>query len=169
MSSELVSVVQRDPQQNIEETPAEKTRRLFDEKANNQLRQNRRTASHKLNRKIMFSLLAETGRHTCVRCEGDLNEDTFSIDHMENWLDSQDPRGLFFDIKNVDFSCKICNSFHNRGKFGTRNKPVGDLEKVWLVRNPLLHRHEVKGEPEKAKIGLINRIKTLLTMKISWV
>lgn len=169
MSSELVVEEQQEPQPQIVETTAQRAKRLFDEKANDQLRQNRRTASHKLNRKIMFSLLVETGRGTCVRCECDLNEDTFSIDHMENWLNSEDPRGLFFDIKNIDFSCKLCNSFHNRGKFGTRDKPVVVPERTWSVRVPLLHKHEVINEPEKAKIGLIDRIKTLLNMKISWI
>lgn len=169
MSIELAVVETPQEQQTIVETAAQRAKRLFDEKANDQLRQNRRTASHKLNRKIMFSLLVETGRGTCVRCSCDLTEDTFSIDHMENWLNSEDPRGLFFDIKNIDFSCKVCNSFHNRGKFGTRDKPVVVPEKVWSVRVPLLHKHEINHEPVQTKIGLLERIKALLNTRISWV
>lgn len=124
----------------VVETPKQRSRRLADEKANNQLRQNRRTASHKLSRLILFSLLKETGRCTCARCNKDLTEDSFSIDHMENWLDSEDPRSTFFDIKNIDFSCKLCNTSHNRGKFGIRVVE----EKVWTVRKPLLHAYEVE-------------------------
>jgi len=166
MSSEFPEELQ----QNIEETTAQKNKRLSDEKANNQLRQNRRTASHQLNRNITFSLLIETGRHTCCRCSKDLTAETFSIDHMENWLDSRDPRGLFFDVKNIDFSCKSCNSFYNRGKFGTRDIAKDDPQFIGIVRKPLFTLEDLKAEekPQTTKISLLQKIKDLLTSRISW-
>jgi hypothetical protein len=69
---------------------------------------------------------------------------------MENWLDSADPRGLFFDLKNIDFSCKTCNSSFNRGKFGTRNNPeaLKQLATGWKARKPLLADAETFGGPD---------------------
>lgn len=115
----------------------QESRRRALEKTKAQLGENPRTASHKLQRSIIFSLLRETGRDTCFRCKADLTEDSFSIDHAENWLDSEDPRGLFFDVKNIDFSCKLCNTANNRGIFRQGGGRGPTSNEVLVVRKPL--------------------------------
>lgn len=119
-------------------------RHRYNQHVNSQLEEDRRTASHKLSRLITYSLLVETDRHTCCRCNKPLSADTFSIDHMENWLNSKSPRQLFFDIKNIDFSCKTCNSSHNRGKFGTRNNEAAlrAMSEPKTPRKPLINLEE---------------------------
>lgn len=151
------------------ETPREKSRRIAGEKVRFQLQEESRTASHKLTRKIFFSLLYETGRDTCCRCNVTLTEHTYSIDHMENWLDSQDPRGLFFDIKNIDFSCKKCNTSNNRGLF---KKGGGRLKEEQppvplMARKPLSASHATQAIPaKKSSIGRVfSKIKRIFKRK----
>jgi hypothetical protein len=103
-----------------------------------------RTASHRLERKIFFSLLLETGRDTCFRCGKPLTEHTYSLDHMENWLNSRDPKGLFYDIKNIDFSCKPCNKRGSREVFTGGKTIIASPEVVLKSRKPLLKREDCK-------------------------
>ena len=74
-----------------------------------QLGMNPSTASGRLVKDILFRLAIQAG-HTCHRCGGDLDRETFSIEHKVAWLDSEDPVGLFFDQKNIAFSHLRCNS-----------------------------------------------------------
>ena len=39
-----------------------------------------------------------------------MERDNFSVEHVTPWLDSEDPVGLFFDLKNISFSHRNCNS-----------------------------------------------------------
>lgn len=38
-----------------------------------------------------------------------MDRDTFSIEHKEAWLDSEDPVGMYFDLDNISFSHHSCN------------------------------------------------------------
>ncbi len=38
-----------------------------------------------------------------------MSRETFSIEHIVPWLDSDDPKGLFFDLNNIAFSHLSCN------------------------------------------------------------
>lgn len=38
-----------------------------------------------------------------------MTRDTFSLEHIEPWLDSEDPVGLFFNQDNISFSHLSCN------------------------------------------------------------
>lgn len=73
-----------------------------------QLGINPSTASGRLVKDTLFRLAIQTG-HVCYRCGGDLDRDTFSIEHKENWLDSEDPKGLYFNQDNIAFSHLSCN------------------------------------------------------------
>jgi len=77
-------------------------------KKSEQLGMNPSTASHRLVKDVLFKLLIEAG-HTCFQCGEELTRDTFSIEHMEPWLDSEDPLGLYFNLENIAFSHKSCN------------------------------------------------------------
>lgn len=86
------------------------------ERQHQQLGLNTRTASHKLNKMILVSLLYETGRCTCLRCNTPLATDNVSIEHVEEWLDASDPVERFFNLDNIEFVCKSCNSIYHRTK-----------------------------------------------------
>ena len=73
-----------------------------------QLGMNPSTASHRLVKDILFTLIAAYD-DTCCRCGEPMSRDTFSIEHKEAWLDSEDPVGLYFDMDNIDFSHLSCN------------------------------------------------------------
>ncbi len=106
-------------------------------KAESQLRMNPRTASHRLNRNIVISLLAETNRDKCLRCSCLLNHDTWSVEHLEEWLDSPNPVESFFRLDNIGFVCKTCNSTYNRGRFDVR-KGTTKLVKPIRYNQPAL-------------------------------
>lgn len=68
------------------------------------------TASAKLRKSILFSLLKETGKNICFQCGRIIeNEDELSIEHKIPYLDSKNPKELFFDLNNIAFSHLSCN------------------------------------------------------------
>ena len=68
------------------------------------------TAANRLRRNLMWSFAVKCGESDCFRC-GELiaSPEEMSIDHVEDWLDSEDPVGLFFDVENLRLSHKACN------------------------------------------------------------
>lgn len=68
------------------------------------------TATARLRKSILFQLVKETGRNICHQCGKVIEtEEELSIEHKVPWLDSKDPVGLFFDLKNIAFSHLRCN------------------------------------------------------------
>lgn len=63
-------------------------------------------AQYRLYRDILFNLIPDK---TCYHCGKPICRDTFSIEHKAPWIDSDDPKGLFFDLDNIAFSHKSCN------------------------------------------------------------
>lgn len=78
-------------------------------KKKDQLGMNPSTASHKLVKDILWSLVVKTGQDYCHRCSEKMVRDNFSIEHIEDWLDSKDPVGLYFSLDNITFSHLSCN------------------------------------------------------------
>jgi hypothetical protein len=79
-------------------------------KKSSQLGQPVGTASHRLRKGIMFSLLKQLGQNVCFQCGKQIEyARELSIEHKIPWLDSDDPLGLFFDLTNVAFSHFLCN------------------------------------------------------------
>lgn len=75
-----------------------------------QLGESHGTATHKLRKQILFVLLAESNRNTCFQCKQLIETvQELSIEHKEPWLDSEDPKGKFFDLNNIAFSHLSCN------------------------------------------------------------
>ena len=63
------------------------------------------TASHKLRKIIIFSLVVKLGENFCFRCGKKIeSEKDLSIEHKTPWLDSENPTELFFDLQNIAFS-----------------------------------------------------------------
>lgn len=82
------------------------------------------TASARLVKDILYKFIKDAG-HTCHKCGQEMSRDTFSIEHKEPWLDSEDPLGMFFDLENIAFSHLKCNVGARRkepAKHGTLGK-----------------------------------------------
>lgn len=68
------------------------------------------TASNKLKKEVLFSLLKKLGEDVCFQCNEKIeNSDSLSIEHKIPYLDSDDPKKLFFDLDNISFSHLTCN------------------------------------------------------------
>lgn len=93
-----------------------------------QLGMNPSTASGRLIKDLLFKFVTDSG-HTCFRCGEPMTRDTFSIDHKTPWLHTNDPLATYFDLDNIAFSHKMCNSGIARR---TRNP--------WTAREKLDHK-----------------------------
>lgn len=80
----------------------------MDNKKNEQLGMNAGTAQHRLVKDTLFKLAVEAG-YMCFRCGLPLVRETFTLEHKEPWLDSENPKDTFFDQNNVAFSHAYCN------------------------------------------------------------
>lgn len=79
-------------------------------KKNEKLGMNAGTAASRLRKAIMYDLVKQLDKHYCYRCGKEIiNLEEFSIEHKEPWLNSEDPRKLFFDLSNIAFSHYLCN------------------------------------------------------------
>ncbi len=68
------------------------------------------TASAKLKKMILFKLVQQCQLDVCYRCGNKIESvDDLSIEHIKNWLNSDDPIGLFYDLSNIAFSHLRCN------------------------------------------------------------
>jgi|SRR6478736_5691467 len=68
------------------------------------------TAANRLRKSILFSLLKKLGENFCYQCGAEIeNENELSIEHKTAWLNSENPKELFFDLDNIAFSHLSCN------------------------------------------------------------
>ena len=79
------------------------------------------TAAQKLRKMIMFQLIQKLGLNTCFQCGNKIETiEELSIEHKVAWLDSNNPKELFFDLDNIAFSHLSCNCSNaknfNKGK-----------------------------------------------------
>ena len=102
------------------------------DKAKLQLGMNPSTARNRLLRDLVAKLLRER-KETCYRCDKPLNSD-WTVDHKINWLDSDDPVGLFFDVDNVAFSHHSCNSGASRTPMKKYDSPTA-CKRAWKQSN----------------------------------
>ena len=73
------------------------------------------TAANRLKKQIMFAYVKRCGDDECFRCGEKIeSESELSVEHKIPWLDSDDPKGLFFDFDNIAFSHLICNTKASR-------------------------------------------------------
>ena len=68
------------------------------------------TASHRLVKDLLFEFAIRRCNIKCHRCMESVGREDFSVEHIKPWLDSENPRGLFFDLDNVTFSHLSCNA-----------------------------------------------------------
>ncbi len=108
------------------------------DKKKEQLGMNPSTASHRLIKDILWSLIIKTQQDMCCKCNQPMTRETFSVEHLVPWLDSSDPVGLYFDLENISFShltCNIsearkpeavCGTYSRYNKHGCRCEPCKD-------------------------------------------
>lgn len=74
-----------------------------------QLGINPSTASNRLVKDLLWNFIKTAGQDNCCKCGEPMTRETFSIEHVVPWLDSDDPVGLYFDIGNIRYSHLRCN------------------------------------------------------------
>lgn len=67
------------------------------------------TAQGRLSKDLLFGFAEKLGI-ACYRCGFPMTRDTFSIDHIEDWINSGKELELFFDLDNVTLSHLACNT-----------------------------------------------------------
>lgn len=117
----------------IDQEKARLRRERDHKKRSDQLGMNRNTALVKLNRDIIFNFVQKTGE-VCYRCSKPMTRDTFSVEHKEPWLDSDEPSKLFFDLDNIAFSHMSCNSSHTRVVNKIKDWEPGEYQKSYRVK-----------------------------------
>jgi hypothetical protein len=75
------------------------------------------SAVHRLRKNLLFDFTKRLELDTCYRCgEKILSVDDFTIEHKTEWLDSLNPKELFFDMDNIAFSHVAYNYGYARHK-----------------------------------------------------
>ena len=80
---------------------------------------NASSADSRLKTMLLFKLAGLLNLLDCYRCGGPIESiDQFTKDHKVAWLNSENPSELFFDLDNVAFSHRTCNSSAATGTAG---------------------------------------------------
>jgi hypothetical protein len=80
-------------------------------KKNKQLEMPFGTAQNILKKAIMFQLIQKLNIDYCYQCGNKIESvNDLSIEHKVPWLDSDNPKELFFDLNNIAFSHLRCNT-----------------------------------------------------------
>ena len=84
------------------------------------------TASNRLRKMILFSLVCQLELNTCHQCGKEiLSVGDLSIEHKEPWLQADDPVTSFFDLDNIAFShlsCNVAAASHPHKKYADINE-----------------------------------------------
>lgn len=73
------------------------------------------TAKSRLNKDIIYEFVVKANGRTCYHCDGEIQREELSIEHMTPWLSSDNPGVSFFDMNNIAFSHNQCNSQASSG------------------------------------------------------
>ena len=75
------------------------------------------TAHNRLRKEIIFSLIKRLKENFCFQCGAEITTlRELSIEHKIPYLDSEDPKKLFFDLDNIAYSHLSCNVAAARSK-----------------------------------------------------
>ncbi|MBV8600761.1 MAG: hypothetical protein JO359_04250 [Candidatus Eremiobacteraeota bacterium] len=97
------------------------------------------TATNRLKKLILFTLIQETGRDSCLRCKAKISSvNDFAVDHYTPWRNASPE--LFWDLRNIGFSHKRCNSLARRTTAGYKLGPnpgrkVGKPGEAWCCQH----------------------------------
>lgn len=93
-------------------------------KKNEQLGMPAGTATARLKKLLMFSLVKECNKDICYRCGKKIEDvDNFSIEHKTPWLNAENPVATFFDLDNIAYSHLNCN-------ISAASKDIENIKKV---------------------------------------
>jgi hypothetical protein len=112
------------------------------------------TAQNRLKKMLMFSMAIELKRNFCFRCASEiLTVEELSIEHKIPWLHSKNPTEVFFDLRNIAFSHRDCNSGSRRARkilhgSATMYKRGCKCDMCLGYRKNVYVKHE-KGKPKK--------------------
>lgn len=77
------------------------------------------TATAILRKNILFTMIKQLNLDVCFQCQKEIETvDNLSIEHKVPWLDSENPKELFFSLDNIAFSHLSCNVKASRKKVG---------------------------------------------------
>lgn len=101
------------------------------DKKREKLGMNPSTAHRRLLKDLLFKFIILAG-YKCYRCKKELTREDMTIDHINPWLNSDDPIKNFFDLDNIAFSHMACNlqeSVDRKIKFKTEEEKLGAQRK----------------------------------------
>lgn len=111
------------------------------------------TARSQLVKNILFQLVCETNRNVCHRCKREINNaDQLSIDHIQDWMYTENAAELFFDIDNITFSHQSCNSGATRCSY--KVKTTTGYKGVALHRDDKKRRKCFRAYLGEEKLGV---------------
>ncbi len=67
------------------------------------------SAYHRLVKDLLYDFVSKSGIK-CHQCGGEMTREDFSIEHKTPWKGSDDPKDLFFNIENISYSHRVCNT-----------------------------------------------------------
>lgn len=79
------------------------------DKKQEQLGMNPSTASGRLVKDLLWNFIVRCDEDSCSKCGEKMSRETFSVEHVRPWLDSENPLERFFDLENITFSHLDCN------------------------------------------------------------
>jgi hypothetical protein len=73
------------------------------------------SAMYNLRAIILFELVKETRQNICFQCGKAIeSKDDLSVEHKTPWMTAENKRECFFDLNNIAFSHRKCNSAAGR-------------------------------------------------------
>lgn len=124
-------------------------------------------AARQLTRMVILHLLQKSEQHYCYRCGQPIEiVKNLSIEHKIPWRDSENPRELFFDLDNIAFSHRRCNSAHIRTHTPASIKAWKEQAKDYPA-----YRHRETGEiiPAGRNLQAMCKKHNLDGAKMRWV
>ena len=115
-------------------------------KAEAQLGMEMKSASTKLMRDLLWQYIENSGETLCHACGEPLCRETFTVEHIEKWLDSEDPAGLYFDLNNISFSHQRCNTPRIR----PQHRDVNPATKIFTKDIPRIKRLSATGRSARS-------------------
>ena len=88
------------------------------------------TASNRLRKMVLFSLLQKFNLNVCFRCNRLIETEQYlSLEHKTSWQSAPDPVAVFFSVENIVYSHLSCNS----GAATKTNKIHASARDKWRV------------------------------------
>jgi len=72
------------------------------------------TANKKLRKSILFMLIKKINKNICYKCNKKIeNMSNLAIKHKDNWMSTKNPIESFYDLNNIIFSHRKCDTFES--------------------------------------------------------